>query len=478
MATFQQAIGAQGLSFASGGFLTYSYTDAITARAGGGQALATQLSTQVSNVTVCATAADSVKLPTPAITNINPAGPANNLGNMVVVINSSANTLAVFPDLGATINGGSANASVSVAGGDTAVFFQTAALTWFTTDTAAKLFSNLTLTGLLYESATDNLTALTGGQGGALALTTEVNRFGTVAAGFGAKLPAATLGLTILIINHGANALQVFGAGTDTINDVATATGVSQMVGSMVLYTCTTSGPAGKWYSEGLATGYVGSFQTLAFIDAMTAVAGGQGSAVALAGMINRVTTCPSSGGVLLPASAGGLMITVINSGANTLSVFPAGSDTINSLAASAAFLVPAGGVALFNCTVAGSWFTPYVPAVPLLLRTSISSGNGTLTGAQVAGAQTVTLLTSGATAQTTPTAAAMLAAIPSGQVGSAWRLRIVNTNAGTLTITADASVTASGTLTLATNTWREWDMAITGATTATMNNVGTGTTS
>ena len=40
-------------------------------------------------------------------------------------------------------------------------------------------------------------------------------------------------GLTVLVINHGANPMQVFGSGTDTINDVAAATGVSQMQGSM-----------------------------------------------------------------------------------------------------------------------------------------------------------------------------------------------------------------------------------------------------
>ena len=76
------------------------------------------------------------------------------------------------------------------------------------------------------------------------------------------KLPASQAGLTIIVENAGANAMQVFGAGTDTVNGVATATGVSQMAGSVVLYTCRT---AGAWFSEGLATGFVGSLQTLSF---------------------------------------------------------------------------------------------------------------------------------------------------------------------------------------------------------------------
>lgn len=115
---------------------------------------------------------------------------------------------------------------------------------------------------------------------------------------------------------------------------------------------------------------------------------------------------------------------------------------------------------------------------LPPTQYTSISSGNGVLTGAQAAGAGLTALLTSGATALTTPTAAQLLAAIPNGQVGMSYVLRIVNTNAGTLTITADASVTATGTLTIATNTWREFVITFTSAIAATMKQIGTGTTS
>lgn len=96
--------------------------------------------------------------------------------------------------------------------------------------------------GLLAESALDTLTAHAGGgQTSALALANELNRITTVAtAGDSVKLPASIAGLTIIVINHGAKSCQVFGAGTDTIDDVVTATGVAQMAGSVCLYVCVT----------------------------------------------------------------------------------------------------------------------------------------------------------------------------------------------------------------------------------------------
>jgi hypothetical protein len=95
-----------------------------------------------------------------------------------------------------------------------------------------------------------------GGQGSGTLLTGNINRVTTVAtAGDSVLLPPSAPGLDVIVINKGANPMQVFGSGTDTIDDIATATGVSQMANSFVLYACTF---AGKWYSEGLASGFGG----------------------------------------------------------------------------------------------------------------------------------------------------------------------------------------------------------------------------
>lgn len=228
-------------------------------------------------------------------------------------------------------------------------------------------FNHLGLLGLLFESGVDNLTAHAGGgQAGALALTAELNRIATVAtAGDSVSLPASAAGLTILVTNHGNNPMQVYGAGTDTIDDVATATGVSQMANSTCIYSCYT---AGSWYTEGLASGFVrgASLQTFSAIDGIVARAGGgQGSATPLTAMMNRVATVASANdSVLLPVSVAGQDITVTNAAAaNSLNVFPQGTDVINSLAASAAFALGAGKSAQFVCYTPGQWHT--IPLVP-----------------------------------------------------------------------------------------------------------------
>ena len=54
---------------------------------------------------------------------------------------------------------------------------------------------------------------------------------------------------------------------------------------------------------------------------------------------------------------------------------------------------------------------------------------------------------------------------------------RIVNTGAGTLTLTADggATVTLTGTATVATNVFRDYTLTFTSATAATIQSVGSG---
>ena len=98
-----------------------------------------------------------------------------------------------------------------------------------------------------------------------------------------------------------------------------------------------------------------------------------------------------------------------------------------------------------------------------------------TWTAANIAGAQFVTLATSGATALTTPAASAIIAAIPNAATGANYVLRIYNTNAGTLTLTAGGAVTITGTATIATNVYREYLVTMTSGTAVTFQNLGSG---
>lgn len=92
--------------------------------------------------------------------------------------------------------------------------------------------------------------------------------------------------------------------------------------------------------------------------DGLTAHAGGgQANATPLPAELNRVTTVATAGdSVELPTSVGGLSITVINAAANSMNVFPAVGDQINSLGANAAFAVAAGKSVEFNCVTSGQW--------------------------------------------------------------------------------------------------------------------------
>ena len=94
-------------------------------------------------------------------------------------------------------------------------------------------------------TAANTLTATAGGtQAAALALTSSLNRVTVVAtAADSVRLPAMVAGQMVVVINsHASNSMQVFGAGTATINGVATATGVALAAGKVGLYFAVTAG--------------------------------------------------------------------------------------------------------------------------------------------------------------------------------------------------------------------------------------------
>ena len=103
----------------------------------------------------------------------------------------------------------------------------------------------------------------------------------------------------------------------------------------------------------------------------------------------------------------------------------------------------------------------------------------GTLAAGAITGAAFVVLTNTGATpgAQTVRTAAQMLADFSQARVGMSYMLRIVNTGAGTLTLTADGggTVTITGTATVAQNVFRDYVVTFNTATTATIQSVGSG---
>lgn len=91
-----------------------------------------------------------------------------------------------------------------------------------------------------------------GTQNAAVQLNAAVVQVSIVATdGDSVRLPKGFAGLEVFIANQGAEDLQVFGYGVDTIDGAATAVGVSQVSGKKAIYRCivgpTASTPAAQW---------------------------------------------------------------------------------------------------------------------------------------------------------------------------------------------------------------------------------------
>ncbi|WP_155626029.1 hypothetical protein [Burkholderia vietnamiensis] len=111
-----------------------------------------------------------------------------------------------------------------------------------------------------------------------------------------------------------------------------------------------------------------------------------------------------------------------------------------------------------------------------------------TAVGSQISGAAQVFFNLTGTLAAgqalTLPTVANLIASLPSvvqaNPVGMTWQLRVINSSGGAFswTVTTNTGWTLSGTQSVAQNTFRDFVVTITSATTATIQSVGTGTQS
>ena len=481
----------------------YDATTGITAFATGGQTSATALTSEFNNVTTCATAGDSVKLPAAA------------LGKRVTIKNSGAASLAVFPASADSINALAVNLSVNIPVGSELTFDAISGVVWETKEFLTSL-APTTQRGEFVFKASDNaadheviltnashgqattttvpdpagatgtvvleeitnvfdlpqrydanttITAFaTGGQASATALTGEFNNVTTCAtAGDSVKLPAAAQGLKITVKNSGAASLAVFPADADSINALAINLSVNIPVGGELTFRAISAvvwetnevfvSPApttqkGEFVfkaadnaadheviftnaSHGQATtttvpdplGATGTvvleeltnvFDLPQRYDANTTITafatGGQGSATALTGEFNNVTTCATaSDSVALPAAAAGLKVTVKNSGATALAVFPATGDAINALAANLSVDIAVNGQMTFRAIDATTWETeeflisqaPSTQKGSLVVKAADSAGNTvtTVTNASQAAARVYTVPDAGADA-------------------------------------------------------------------------------
>jgi hypothetical protein len=327
-----------------------------------------------------------------------------------------------------------------------------------------------------------------GGQSGATALKGDVlyHEVTTVAtAADSVALPAAIEGAMHFVKNSAAaNSMQVFGSGTDTIDSVATATGVPQAAGEGVMYFCAVTGNYTRLRGVGASPTFTNLALTgnlsLSATNAITAFAtGGQTSAVAITTDFARVTVCATAGdSVKLPTATAGREVCLVNVGAAAADVFPATGDAINNLAVNLAVRQKTGSTVWYTCHVAGTWSTQLqLPDAQYVKNTTVgatTAAAGDMTGARYVQAEYSAV---GAANLTTRTAAQIIA---DGflQIGDSYVLEITNTSGGTTTLTAGTGVTLTGTMTMATNTTRRFNVKVTGAATVTIQSTGVGTIS
>ena len=410
---------ANNNSLVLSGFLYESAAQSITAGTTRTQAGATALTKEVNKIDTSTAPSNGTTLGDGVLL------PVSYPGLDVTIINNTANIIQVYGNGSDTINGVAGATGVPVPPYCVEQFECAAAGAWFYD--AGVGFSGALNTVL----SVDNISAAGSSQGTATALPADFNRIITVTAGQGVVLPAAKAGMDIFVLNHGANSVQVYANGSDTIDDIAGSTGVPQMVKSVVLYTCYATG---SWYTNGLATGYAsGGLQTLQFADALTAAGNSQATGLQLAGSINRITTVTAGQGVNLPASTAGLAITVINNGANAVQVYPVqgGSETINGIAAGTGVVQMVQSVVTYYCTVAGTWIgvglgTGYSSS---FTTTSFADGLST-TGTVQAGA---TLVTTSLARFTTVGSANGACVLPASTAGL--NITIINAGANTMLI-------------------------------------------
>jgi len=217
------------------GPITYDHNTGITAFATGGQASATALTGEYNNVTVCATAGDSVKLLTAVA------------GQTQTVKNNGAAALDVFPNTSDAINGLSANTAYSLPVGAEVTFRAIDAATWHT-QAAANIREIAKLSGAPFTVTTASTTPASGSCAAQFVVKDADGVAVTVPVSLEAYLTASATGLT-----HDAagTSIAVLTNGALTVED-ATA-----LVGPFFRITTTAAGLIGLTLTSGAGTYYI-----------------------------------------------------------------------------------------------------------------------------------------------------------------------------------------------------------------------------
>ena len=122
---------------------------------------------------------------------------------------------------------------------------------------------------------------------------------------------------------------------------------------------------SGGYYTVLSATGNVTGANVIATTYDITGVTTGitaagttQGTATALTKAFNVVSTVASGAGVVLPTAVAGMRVTIVNTSANSLIVYPASGAQVNALAANAGYTLPTLARLDYVATSTTQWYT------------------------------------------------------------------------------------------------------------------------
>jgi len=351
--------------------LITSVAPAITAHAGGTKAAAYVLTEELNVITVCATALDSVLLPAAVV------------GLKITLVNLGVATCAVYAAGTNTIDDIITTNPAIVQPEDVVTFY---------CYTTAKWQSDFESDGVYDKVYTDTISENTATAGVTIDGVKLKDGGATVITG-GANTFNITNGTAIIDVAAASNVnidANLAVSGASTINqDVSTG-------GSPAFVKTTTS----ALNTRGNTTG-ITAFAT-----------GGQASAVALTTDFNNVTVCATAhDSVKLPTAVAGLSVTVKNSGATLLDIFPADADSIDALAINLAVSLNSGSTITFNAISGVVWESSMDDAITinspttatgqLVVKAAASAGNTvtTITNASQAAARTYTVPDAGAAA-------------------------------------------------------------------------------
>jgi hypothetical protein len=226
----------------------------------------------------------------------------------------------------------------------------TGTLTNLTVSGNANIAGNINFTGTKANLGSNANLTITGGSSGQLLSTDGSGNLswasqGSIiggAAGSNTQIQYNALGLLAASANF------TFNYATNALTVTGNITGANLNTGGVVSATGNVTG------ANVIAT----SYHIRSVATAQTAAGTVQANAATFTTEIVEFSTVASGAGTVLPAAAGGMIITIVNTGGNTLNVYPASGDKINSLATNAAYTQPAGATLQYVALDSSRWYT------------------------------------------------------------------------------------------------------------------------